>query len=128
MELERAGPGGNSRLNYARKAIKIGVEDYEKKGTKLYSISILPFLLYFLREDASACHISAEALQKLAKSAVSAAAGSGGAAASGTDTVSLSDASEVETTPDPVNGAVSSASRKNKGASIAVRGSSFGIK
>mgnify|MGYP000358691328 FL=1 len=24
-----------SRLNYARKAIKIGVEDYEKKGTKL---------------------------------------------------------------------------------------------
>ena len=35
-----------SRLNYARKAIKIGVEDYEKKGTKLYSISILPFLLY----------------------------------------------------------------------------------
>lgn len=48
-------------MNYARKAIKIGVEDYEKKGTKLYSISILPFLLYFLREDASACHISAEA-------------------------------------------------------------------
>ena len=46
-------------MNYARKAIKIGVEDYEKKGTKLYSISILPFLLYFLREDASACHISA---------------------------------------------------------------------
>lgn len=79
-----------SRLNYARKAIKIGVEDYEKKGTKLYSISILPFLLYFLREDASACHISAEALQKLAKSAVSAATGSGGAAASDTATVSSS--------------------------------------
>ena len=239
-----------SRLNYARKAIKIGVEDYEKKGTKLYSISILPFLLYFLREDASACHISAEALQKLAKSAVSAATGSGGAAASDTATVSssstaatgtaktaagavahkgiiavaaiavvsgivagvmvmnkptpvseleaaskstdssasasastsTSDASEVETTPDPVednfavayhevlgiddceqvsnifaynpttgdripndevewtvsdptvvtydpvNGAVSSASRKNKGASIAVRGSSFWVK
>lgn len=73
-----------SRLNYARKAIKSGVEDYEKKGTKLYSISILPFLLYFLREDASACHISAEALQQLAKSAVSAAAAAaGGAAASG---------------------------------------------
>ena len=31
-------------------------------------------------------------------------------------------------TYDPVNGAVSSASRKNKGASIAVRGSSFGVK
>ena len=31
-------------------------------------------------------------------------------------------------TYDPVNGAVSSASRKNKGASIAMRGSSFGVK
>ncbi len=31
-------------------------------------------------------------------------------------------------TYDPVNGAINSASRKNKGASIAVRGSSFGIK
>ena len=31
-------------------------------------------------------------------------------------------------TYDPVNGAISSASRKNKGASIAVRGSSFGVK
>lgn len=79
-----------SRLNYARKAIKIGVEDYEKKGTKLYSISILPFLLYFLREDASACHISAEALQKLAKSAVSAATAAGGIAASSATTATAS--------------------------------------
>lgn len=31
-------------------------------------------------------------------------------------------------TYDPVNGAVSSASRKNNGASIAMRGSSFGVK
>lgn len=38
-----------SRLNYARKAIKEGVLDYEKKGVKLYGISPLPFLLYFLR-------------------------------------------------------------------------------
>ena len=69
-----------------------------------------------------------ETLQKPAKSAVSAATAAGGIAASGTDTVSSSDASEVETTPDPVNGAINSASRKNKGASIAVRGSSFWVK
>ena len=50
------------------------------------------------------------------------------ASASASASTSTSDASEVETTPDPVNGAVSSASRKNKGASIAVRGSSFWVK
>lgn len=38
-----------SRLNYARKAIKEGVLDHEKKGVKLYGLSPLPFLLYYLR-------------------------------------------------------------------------------
>ena len=38
-----------SRLNYARKAIKEKVLDYEKQGIKLYSLSPLPFLFYFLR-------------------------------------------------------------------------------
>lgn len=38
-----------SRLNYARKAIKDKVQDYEKQGIKLYGLSPLPFLLYFLR-------------------------------------------------------------------------------
>ena len=33
-----------SRLSYAKKKIKQQVEDYEKKGTKLYSISALAFL------------------------------------------------------------------------------------
>ncbi len=41
-----------SRLNLARKAIKEKVLDYEKQGVKLYSISILPFLWYFLRTAA----------------------------------------------------------------------------
>ena len=43
-----------SRLNYARKAIKEGVLDHEKKGVKLYGLSPLPFLLYFLRMAAQA--------------------------------------------------------------------------
>lgn len=43
-----------SRLNYARKAIKEGVLDYERKdGVKLYSLSPLPFLLYFMRRMAA---------------------------------------------------------------------------
>ncbi len=38
-----------SRLNYARKAIKYKVEEYEERtGTKLHSIAILPFLLRFV--------------------------------------------------------------------------------
>jgi RNA polymerase sigma factor (sigma-70 family) len=39
-----------SRLNYARKAIKERVLDYEKKGVKLYGLSPLPFLFYFLHK------------------------------------------------------------------------------
>ena len=38
-----------SRLNYARKAIKAGVDEHEKQGVKLYGFSLLPFLSYFLR-------------------------------------------------------------------------------
>lgn len=41
-----------SRLNLARKAIKEKVLDYEKQGVKLYSVSVLPFLWYFLRNAA----------------------------------------------------------------------------
>ena len=41
-----------SRLNLARKSIKEKVLDYEKQGVKLYSVSILPFLWYFLRATA----------------------------------------------------------------------------
>lgn len=41
-----------SRLNYARKAIKEQVLDYERAGTKLYGLSPLPFLLFFLRKAA----------------------------------------------------------------------------
>ena len=41
-----------SRLNLARKSIKEKVLDYEKQGVKLYSVSILPFLWYFLRNAA----------------------------------------------------------------------------
>jgi RNA polymerase sigma-70 factor (ECF subfamily) len=41
-----------SRLNYARKAIKIKVEDLEKKGTKLYCIPVLPFLYWMFQSEA----------------------------------------------------------------------------
>lgn len=39
-----------SRLNYARKAIKEKVLDYEKQGVKLYSVSPVVLLWFFLRK------------------------------------------------------------------------------
>ncbi|MGN0968860.1 MAG: RNA polymerase sigma factor [Oscillospiraceae bacterium] len=76
-----------SRLNYARKAIKDGVQDYEKKGVKLYGLSPLPFLLYFLRGAAeSGADPQTAALMAKAAAATGGAAGiaAGGAGAAGT--------------------------------------------
>ena len=66
-----------SRLNYGRKAIEKGVKEYEKQGIKLYGLSPLPFLLYFLR---SAAEMGSDAAASAAASAVL----STGAAAAGT--------------------------------------------
>lgn len=38
-----------SRLNYGRKKIKAGVEELEKKGTKLHSLTPIPFLMWLFR-------------------------------------------------------------------------------
>lgn len=40
-----------SRLNYARKYIKAEVEALEKKGTKLYNITPIPFIIWMLRSE-----------------------------------------------------------------------------
>ncbi|MBM6926613.1 sigma-70 family RNA polymerase sigma factor [Pseudoflavonifractor phocaeensis] len=75
-----------SRLNYARKAIKAGVERYEKQGVKLYGLSPIPFLLYFLRVEAQhgMGNAAAQAMAHQVVSASLAAAGGGaGASAAG---------------------------------------------
>lgn len=48
-----------SRLNYARKSIKSEVEKLEKKGTKLYSVSVIPFIMWLFKEEAKACQVPA---------------------------------------------------------------------
>lgn len=59
-----------SRLNYARKAIKTKVEDLEKRGIKLYSISVLPFLHWMLQSEAEKAVFDSEnLLQIIRKSA-----------------------------------------------------------
>ena len=67
-----------SRLNYARKAIKEGVERYAAQGVKLYTFSPLPFLLYFLQRDAEAGGLSQTAVRTVAQAVLS---GAGSAAA-----------------------------------------------
>lgn len=49
-----------SRLNYARKALKKSVEDYEKKtGVKLHSFGILPLLLWLFKDTAKVMPVAA---------------------------------------------------------------------
>ena len=69
-----------SRLNYARKSIKAGVEDYERKGVKLYSVSPILLLLYFLRREAESTALDSAAATAMA-GRVLAQAGSGAGAA-----------------------------------------------
>ena len=78
-----------SRLNYARKAIKKGVEDYERSGIKLYSVSPILLLVLFLRQDASTCTLdgaaaAAMAGQILAQTGTGAASEGAGAGAAAT--------------------------------------------
>lgn len=72
-----------SRLNYARKSIKEGVEKLEKKGTKLYGVSPLPFLAYFLRQSMAAESLSPAMAGTMAQG-VLATAGTAGTAAGAT--------------------------------------------
>ena len=75
-----------SRLNYARKAIKKGVEEHERRGVKLYGVAPLLLLVYFLRQEAEACALDGTAAAATAAAAAQAgaAAEAGGAVSSGT--------------------------------------------
>ncbi len=58
-----------SRLNYARKAIKSSVENYEKKNhVKLHSVGFLPMLLWLFGTDAKACSMPMQTVQTIASS------------------------------------------------------------
>lgn len=76
-----------SRLLYGRRKIETKVRDLEKRGTKLYGLSPLPFLLWLLRgQEARAVHLpSQQVLQHVLAQTVqtAAAATSGSASAAG---------------------------------------------
>ena len=74
-----------SRLNYGRKKVEVKVRDLEKRGTKLYSLAPLPFLLSLFALEASAEEVPSaavlEGITAQCAAAGTAAAGSAGAAA-----------------------------------------------
>ena len=81
-----------SRLNYGRKKIKISVEELEKKGIKLYSLSPVAFLVFLFRNqiaqavvggapEAAFGAIMANTSAAIAGAAAGTAAGAGTAAA-----------------------------------------------
>lgn len=63
-----------SRLNYARKSIQSGVEEYERKGVKLYSLSPLVLLVLFLRQEAESQLLSPQAAAALSGKVLAGAA------------------------------------------------------
>lgn len=76
-----------SRLNYGRKKVEKEVRALEKKGTKLYGLAPIPFLMLLFRSQEAAA-ASSTALQSIAGSlaaetAIGAAAGTAAGAASG---------------------------------------------
>jgi hypothetical protein len=73
-----------SRLNYARQQIKKGVEEYERKGVKLYGMGAVPILTILLREEAESLLIPqalAGGLAALLGQIAGSGAGVGGAGA-----------------------------------------------
>lgn len=68
-----------SRLSYGRKKIEMQVKELEKKGTKLYSLAPLPFLLLLFKNmDAQAMEIPNTAILQSIQQECTAVSGAGG--------------------------------------------------
>ena len=77
------------RLDLARNKIEARVKDYEKQGIKLYSVSVLPFLWYYLRLAAQR-EANTYAAKAAAASIVAGGSAAGAASASGAATAAAS--------------------------------------
>lgn len=73
-----------SRLNYGRKKVEVQVKEMEKKGTKLYALAPLPFLLSLFAMDAAAAETpSAAVLESITAKCAAGSSASAGAARGG---------------------------------------------
>lgn len=75
-----------SRLNYARKYIKKEVEELEKKGTKLYGIAPIPFIVWMLRSKEASLTVHAAESAVWTKIQTTAAQGSASVVSEGSGT------------------------------------------
>jgi len=108
-----------SRLNYARKAIKESAEKYKKQGIKLYGVSPLPFLLFFLRKDAEASALDSKVCQVMADEVLAAVQ----------NTVATSGTTATATTADAAASSSTAAGAAAKaGLSGAIKGASLTTK
>lgn len=96
-----------SRLNYARKAIRDGVEAYERKGVKLYSVSPLLLLAFFLRQEGAASALDGAAAAAMVGQVMAQAGGAaaGGSAAGATVTAAAESAAGTAGTGAAASGA-----------------------
>jgi len=95
-----------SRLNYARRALRDGVETYEKKtGTKLHGLAFLPLFKIFFDAPAEIAAAEATAIGE----AVSAAAAAGVAGAAGAATTATAAGAAGTTAATTVAGAAAGA-------------------
>lgn len=83
-----------SRLNYGRKKVEAGVRALEKKGTKLYSLAPLPFLLWLFRMS-KGYGIPAETVANSASLSGAAVAGTAAAGSSASASVAAGAAAKA---------------------------------
>ena len=108
-----------SRLNYARKSIKAGVEEYERKGIKLYSVSPFLLLAYFLRQEAAGPLLDPAAAAAIAGQVLSQAGGAAGAAGAAAESAAGTAAESAAGTSSAVTAGTSSAGGGASGAAAA---------
>ncbi len=112
-----------SRLNYARKAIKDGVEDYEKKhNVKLHAIPFFPFFDWLFKGESEGAGASQ---MPLAASNIQAATGvplqAAGSAAAGTASVAAAEASAAGATAAAETAAIATAVAAKAGISLGAK-------
>ena len=112
-----------SRLNYARRTIKRGVEEYERKGIKLYSLSPAVLLVYFLRQEAASV-LEESAAASLAARVLSQAGGA--AAGTAAEGAAAGSAAEGAAAGSAAEGAAAGAAAEGAAAGSTAAGAAAG--
>ena len=111
-----------SRLNYARKAIKAGVKEHERRGVKLYGVSPLVLLGFFLRQEAAGTLLDPASAAAMAGQVLSQAGGTAGAAGAAASTAAESTAAGTAAAEGTAAGSAAAAGGSASGGAAAAAG------